>query len=173
MTAESSAQSLDELARLLGVTRSYHDGTGTFRHASDEALLTIVRALGAPLEHIDDAPEALRAMCERAASPELTHVVETGRASAVRIHVHAGSPTDVRLVLESSVDNSGECNPIEPTPATLGCNRDGVQAPLDDREGPDPINPIIVPEQQLQSPVNKGVFESHYIMFMLGASTWF
>ena len=26
MTAESSAQSLDELARLLGVTRSYHDG---------------------------------------------------------------------------------------------------------------------------------------------------
>ncbi|MBA3391201.1 MAG: outer membrane protein transport protein [Deltaproteobacteria bacterium] len=77
------------------------------------------------------------------------------------------------VVLEGSNNNPGDCNPISPLPADLGCNRDGVQASLDDRQGPDPINPLVVPEQQLQAPVNQGVFESHYIMFMLGATTWF
>jgi long-subunit fatty acid transport protein len=77
------------------------------------------------------------------------------------------------VVLDSAIDNAGECNPTSPLPSELGCNRDGVQDPPEDREGPDPINPIIVPDQQLQAPVNKGTFSSHYIMFMLGASTWF
>ena len=70
-------------------------------------------------------------------------------------------------------NNPGDCNPISPRPNELGCNRDGVQAPLDDRRGPDPINPLLVPDQQLQAPVNQGVFKSHYVMFMLGATTWF
>jgi hypothetical protein len=48
-----------------------------------------------------------------------------------------------------------------------------MQAPLADRQGPDPINPLVVPEQQFQSPVNQGVFESRYVMFMLGATAWF
>lgn len=77
------------------------------------------------------------------------------------------------VVLEGTNDNPGDCNPISPQPADLGCNRDGVQAPLDAREGPDPINPLLVPEQQLQAPVNQGVFKSHYIMFMLGATASF
>jgi len=77
------------------------------------------------------------------------------------------------VVLEGSNDNPGECNPISPLPQNLGCNRDGVQTPLDERRGPDPINPLIVPTQQLQAPVNQGVFESRYVMFMLGATTWF
>jgi PAS domain-containing protein len=28
-------------------------------------------------------------------------------------------------------------------------------------------------DQQLQAPVNQGVFTSHYLLFMLGATTWF
>jgi hypothetical protein len=48
-----------------------------------------------------------------------------------------------------------------------------VQAPIGDRRGPDPINPLLVPEQQLQAPINQGVFDQHYVMFMLGATTWF
>ena len=31
----------------------------------------------------------------------------------------------------------------------------------------------VVPQQQTESPVNLGEFKSHYVMFMLGASTWF
>ncbi len=75
------------------------------------------------------------------------------------------------VVLEGSNDNPGDCNPI--SSQELGCNRDGNQDPLEDRQGPDPINPLVVSDQQLQSPVNQGVFKSHYVMFMLGASTWF
>lgn len=77
------------------------------------------------------------------------------------------------LVLEGKNDNPGDCNPISPAPDQAGCNRDGVEAPLGDRTGPDPIYPILVPEAQVQSPVNQGVFQSHYVMLMLGATTWF
>lgn len=88
---------------------------------------------------------------------------------AGRIQIDAG----LGLVLEGKNDNPGDCNPISSQPDMLGCNRDGMQDPLIDRVGPDPINPLVVPEQQLQAPVNQGVFQSHYVMFMLGASTWF
>lgn len=77
------------------------------------------------------------------------------------------------FVMEGENNNPGDCNPISPAPGDLGCNRDGVQDPLEDRRGPDPINPLVVSEQQLQAPVNQGVFNSHYVMFMLGATTWF
>jgi long-subunit fatty acid transport protein len=76
-------------------------------------------------------------------------------------------------VLEGRNDNPGDCNPISPLPEDLGCNRDGVQAPLDERQGPDPINPLVTPPQQLQAPVNQGVFKSHYLLFMLGVTAWF
>jgi long-subunit fatty acid transport protein len=77
------------------------------------------------------------------------------------------------VVLEGENDNPGDCNPISSEPQNLGCNRDGVQAPLDERQGPDPINPLVVPDQQLQAPVNQGVFESRYLLLMLGVTTWF
>jgi long-subunit fatty acid transport protein len=77
------------------------------------------------------------------------------------------------IVFEGSNDNSGVCNPISPQPADRGCNRDGNQRPTDERQGPDPINPIVNPDQQLEAPVNRGVFSSHYVLFMLGATTWF
>jgi hypothetical protein len=73
--------------------------------------------------------------------------------------------------MEGENNNPGDCNPIDPLAS--GCNGGGVQAPLEDRQGPDPLNPLLVPEQQLQAPVNQGVFNSHYVMFMLGATTWF
>jgi long-subunit fatty acid transport protein len=77
------------------------------------------------------------------------------------------------VVLEGDVDNPGTCNPTSPIPNELGCNGDGVQDPIDEREGPDPINPLVVPDQQLQAPVNQGVFESRYLLLMLGATAWF
>lgn len=77
------------------------------------------------------------------------------------------------VILEGTNVNPGDCNPISGQPDQLGCGRDGVQAPLDDRTGPDPINPLVVPDQQLQAPVNQGTFTSHYLLIMLGATTWF
>lgn len=80
----------------------------------------------------------------------------------------------VGAILEGENTNGNDCNP-EPsaTQPQPGCAADGSQRPIEDREGPDPINPIVVPEQQAESPVNKGTFNSHYLLFMVGFSTWF
>ncbi len=89
------------------------------------------------------------------------------RASRFEINVGFG------YVLEAASNNEGTCNPTSPLPDMRGCNMDGIERPLDERQGPDPINPIVVPSQQREAPTTLGVFESHYILFMLGASTWF
>jgi long-subunit fatty acid transport protein len=73
-------------------------------------------------------------------------------------------------VFEGKNTNEGSCNP---TSAMQGCSGNGSESPLDQRSGPDPINPLIVPDQQAESPVNQGTIESSYLMFMVGASTWF
>ena len=48
------------LARLYGVQTSYHDAMGHHVEASPESLLGALRALQAPVEGIEDVPEALR-----------------------------------------------------------------------------------------------------------------
>jgi long-subunit fatty acid transport protein len=73
-------------------------------------------------------------------------------------------------ILEGTNTNPGMCNP---TNAQMGCVGDGTENPVTDRAGPDPINPILVPETQLESPVAQGDYKSHYTLVMLGFSTWF
>lgn len=51
---------LRELARLYGVQTAYYDAAHRRRQASPEALLSVLRALGAPLETFRDAPGAAR-----------------------------------------------------------------------------------------------------------------
>ncbi len=62
MTPERAA--LEELAAAHGVLTSYHDAGGRLVHASPEALVSVLRALGAPIERESDAPSALRARRE-------------------------------------------------------------------------------------------------------------
>jgi len=79
------------------------------------------------------------------------------------------------VILEGSPSNPGTCNVVEKDKTKLGCNADGVENPVgsDGRQGPDPINPILVPAAQIESPVSRGSYSSYYLLFMLGASTWF
>lgn len=77
-------------------------------------------------------------------------------------YIHQGTRTDSR-----------NCNPVLDAPPYPGCGPGGAQQPLEDRQGPDPVNPIVNPDQQLENPVNQGTFKSHYLLFMLGMSTWF
>lgn len=51
---------LHELARLHGVETVYTDALGRQQEASADSLLQILRALGAPLTHLADVPQALR-----------------------------------------------------------------------------------------------------------------
>ncbi len=50
---------LQRLADLYGVQTSYHDLHGRIRQASEEAVLAMLRCLGAPLDSVNDAPEAM------------------------------------------------------------------------------------------------------------------
>jgi 4-alpha-glucanotransferase len=102
MTAESAAQHLEELARVLGVTRSYYDGTGQARRACDDALVAVLRALGAPVERIEDATDALRAAREHRADGITTHVLEAGLAGEVVAGDLSASSAKALLALESA-----------------------------------------------------------------------
>jgi long-subunit fatty acid transport protein len=82
------------------------------------------------------------------------------------------------VILEGTRTSNRNCDPTGAT-GSIGCSGNG-DAPADGygqgaptRQGPDPINPIIDAGVQSEKPVNQGTFTSHYIMFMVGASTWF
>jgi long-subunit fatty acid transport protein len=60
-----------------------------------------------------------------------------------------------------------DCNP---TGAVLGCSGTGADRPVDDRQGPDPTNPLLTPDFQAENPYNQGSITSSYVMFMLGFS---
>lgn len=52
---------LQELAHIYGVQTSYYDVTARRRHqASPDALLAVLRALGTPIDRVDDVPALLR-----------------------------------------------------------------------------------------------------------------
>jgi long-subunit fatty acid transport protein len=72
-------------------------------------------------------------------------------------------------VLEGAPSNpnvGGDAQPCNPTLTAQSC------APGDNR-GPSPINPVLIPDAQAVSPVAQGDYKSHYLLVMLGVSTWF
>ena len=98
-----------------------------------------------------------------------------GAYKAKRFQINAGGG----VVLEGTNTNPGasadgsDCNPTSAA-GTIGCSGDGqTNRPLEDRQGPDPTNPLITPGLQTENPYNQGTFKSHYILFMIGFSTWF
>jgi long-chain fatty acid transport protein len=79
------------------------------------------------------------------------------------------------VILEGTRTDPRTCNP---TASMQGCagtpgysgGTPGMDNPVGQRQGPDPINPIIVSNVQAENPTNAGTYKSHYVMFMLGAS---
>ncbi|MDB4961644.1 MAG: Long-chain fatty acid transport protein [Myxococcales bacterium] len=137
---------------------------GSYRFPVGES--TVIARGGVGYDTAAAKPGWLRADIDGAARTTVT--VGAGyRTKRFEINIGGGA------VLEGTNDNEGECNPTSSLPSMLGCNGDGVEDPIEDRRGPDPINPLNNPDAQLQAPVNHGVFKSHYVLFMLGASTWF
>lgn len=56
---------LQELARLSGLETEFYDGLGVYRQPPDEVVLKILQSLGAELESVEDAGNALRQHHER------------------------------------------------------------------------------------------------------------
>lgn len=139
---------------------------GSYDIPMNDAAITIRGGVGYDTQAAK--PGWLRADIDGAARTTVT--VGAGyKAKRFKVDIGGGA------VLEGSPSNAGTCNPTEKNAAMLGCNGDGVEHPFgsDDRQGPDPINPILNPNVQIEAPVNKGTYKSHYVLFMLGFSTWF
>ena len=87
------------------------------------------------------------------------------RLAKVQIDVGGG------VVVEGSRTQGVGCNP--PASPPQGCTAGSQPAPLDERTGPDPIQPTTDAGGQKQSPFNEGTYDSGYTLLMLGVSTWF
>ena len=74
------------------------------------------------------------------------------------------------VVLEGTRDVGDGCNP---SLLDRGCGGTGADQPQADRTAPDPAQPLAGPLNQVQSPFNAGRYESGYVTFALGVSTWF
>jgi 4-alpha-glucanotransferase len=83
---------LRSLAREYRVQTGYEDVHGARQAASDESLLAVLRLLGAPVERMDDVPEALRLERQR----RWEHVIEPVQVAwdgePLRIHVCVPEP---------------------------------------------------------------------------------
>jgi 4-alpha-glucanotransferase len=101
-----------QLAKLYGVQTSYYDITGNLREASAEGLLAVLRAMGAPLDHVDQASQALRQRRQAVAQRLLEPVTLAwdGRCEGVALQVPANRPAGsvrYRLQLESGETQEG------------------------------------------------------------------
>jgi 4-alpha-glucanotransferase len=93
---------LRRLAAAYGVLTSYHGVEGLSR-ARPEALLSILRTLGAPIEKIEDADEALREMREervRRLAPPVVTLWDDRAPEVPIVHFHGESGT-VKVILRT------------------------------------------------------------------------
>jgi long-subunit fatty acid transport protein len=80
------------------------------------------------------------------------------------------------VILEGTRTDQRTCNPTASSQGCLGTPGYAAgtgENTTDHRQGPDPINPIVVSSVQAENPVNEGTFKSHYLFFLLGASYHF
>jgi long-subunit fatty acid transport protein len=134
--------------------------------------------LGPPREHADDTeiivrggvgydtamarPGWLRADLDGASHTTLA-LGASLRMQRFQIDVGGGATLTGK---QRNPNVGGGAQPCNPTAAMQGCG-------AAERQGPDPINPLLGPDLQTESPVNQGDYKSHYLLVMLGVSTWF
>ncbi len=106
---------LYQLAELYGIQTSYYDVTGQQRHAAADALLQVLRSMGAAVEKIQDASDALRerrqTLWRRRVEP-VTVVWEGGNAEVVvRLpSQQADSPWHCHLAFEAGATQEWSCS---------------------------------------------------------------
>lgn len=144
---------------------SYHLPIGAPRDDGDTNRLIIRGGLG-----YDTAAARtgwLRADLDGAARTTLT-AGAAYRARRFEVSVGGGA------ILEGSPSNpnsGGGAEPCNPTGAMPNCGS-GEREPAD-RDGPDPINPILTADNQAENPVAQGDYKARYLLLMLGVTTWF
>jgi len=93
------------------------------------------------------------------------------RTRSWEVNLGAGYVYEGTSMNPGASPDGSDCNPT--SAGVIGCAGTGQNRPLDERQGPDPTSPLVEPNFQAENPYNQGTFESSYVMFMLGFSTWF
>ncbi len=103
------------LAKCYGIQTAYRDNDRQYHRASPEALVAILRGVGAPVETVDDVPEALRVyrqgIWQRGTEPVI--VAWAGQSVAFDLRLPAAHMAGVvfcRLILETGQDQCWEQN---------------------------------------------------------------
>ena len=169
---------------------------GSFAQAFEKSVInlglkdTLSFRLGGSYELPQGEPTAARRWIIRYGVAYDTRAAKTGwlRANqdgASRITTTAGAAYHAKkwevsagagFIYEGSNTNPNSgvggtlCNP---TLAQITCTADGNQRPNDQRQGPDPTNPLVPAEFQFENPVAQGTYKSSYLQFMFGYSRWF
>lgn len=117
---------LNRLAHLYNLQSSYRDGLGQLRHASTDAILQVLQALGAPLHRLDDAQDAWRqrrqALWQRVIEP--VNVVWQNQPAIVKIRVPtqlAEASIGYRILFDNGATIAGE---LRDDPATQPVTRE-------------------------------------------------
>jgi long-subunit fatty acid transport protein len=138
---------------------SYHVSIGAKRDDGESDQLILRGGLG-----YDTAAAKtgwLRADLDGAARTTLT-AGASYRARRFEVSVGGGA------ILEgspSNPNNGGAADPCDPSAAMPGCPGDP--------QGPDAINPAVPADEQAENPVAQGDYKAHYVLLMLGVTTWF
>ena len=115
--AATPVRALHELARHYGVQTSYIDLDKRRRAASQEALVAVLAALGAPLDRADQAQRALRDV-ERVAAEQMLPLVVVGRPDGVLTVPMCGRARGIsrairfHVELESGISRAGNAASI-------------------------------------------------------------
>ena len=94
---------LDELAERLGIAREFWDWKGNHTLISEATVIAVLRAMGVEADTPEERRDALARLDEqhwRRVLPPCT-VVEEGETVRIDVHVPAGSPVSLDVVLEN------------------------------------------------------------------------
>lgn len=129
--ADGAPRGLRRLARLYGVQTSYRDVFGRWRRATPDALLAVLKALGAPLETFRDVPEAMHerqaAVWKRICEP--VAIAWDGRLGALELRLPASQAerrAAFRMELEDGGARRGELD-MSAAATTGSAELDGVR----------------------------------------------
>lgn len=144
MSAGRADAGLRRLAALHGVQLAYRSAVdGKPRRASPEALMKVLRALGAPIESLRDVDEALEARQRELAASllEPVHVVRAGRAGRVPLRLpDRRAPGSVRVTVV--LEDGGEVTTtlrLDRATRRAASREDGTAGPVVDLALPAPL----------------------------------
>jgi 4-alpha-glucanotransferase len=130
MSPLQAHEALAELAGLYGIQLDYWDASGTERRPSDEAVVAVLAALGAPVTGLGDLADAARerrtALWSRLAEPIAAVVADEPAAISLRAPAWATGPARATITLEDGGERAVAFE-LGSLPVASSCQVDGEE----------------------------------------------